>query len=83
MANERRTLRTVYTQASESCPTIAKYGRNLNLSYLDGRLDPCCHREQILQTIQKTLLRKNKPNVLLTGAAGCGKPPWRRAWRPF
>jgi len=40
---------------------------------MDGKLDPCYHRETPITSIQKILLRKSKPNVLLTGPAGCGK----------
>lgn len=56
-----------------SCPTLEKVGRNLTLMYLDGKLDPCYHRDVPITSIQKILLRKSKPNVLLTGPAGCGK----------
>ena len=56
-----------------SCPTLDKVGRNLTLMYLDGKLDPCYHRDTPITSIQKILLRKSKPNVLLTGPAGCGK----------
>ena len=56
-----------------SCPTLEKVGRNLTLMYLDGKLDPCYHRDAPITSIQKILLRKSKPNVLLTGPAGCGK----------
>ena len=58
---------------SMSCPTLEKVGRNLTLMYLDGKLDPCYHRDAPITSIQKILLRKSKPNVLLTGPAGCGK----------
>lgn len=55
------------------CPTLEKVGRNLTLMYLEGKLDPCYHRDAPITSIQKILLRKSKPNVLLTGPAGCGK----------
>lgn len=73
MANERRTARDLYKKVDEKSRTLAQFGRNLNLCYLDRKLDPCHHRDDILETVQKTLLRKSKPNVLLTGVAGCGK----------
>lgn len=56
-----------------SCPTLEQVGRNLTLAYMDGKLDPCYHRDAPITSIQKILLRKSKPNVLLTGPAGCGK----------
>lgn len=59
--------------AMDDCPTLAKVGRNLTLLYLEDKLDPCYHRDDIIVNIQKILLRKNKANVLLTGMAGCGK----------
>lgn len=73
MANERRTARSMYQNIDKACPAITRFSRNLNLQYLNGKLDPCHHRDSLLVTVQKTLLRKSKPNVLLTGVAGCGK----------
>lgn len=52
---------------------LAKYARNLNLEALEGKLGAVYNREGILDSVQKILLRRNKANVLLTGAAGCGK----------
>ena len=62
-----------YLAMDRKCPTIAKHSRNLNICYLENKLDPCHHREGIIDTMQKMLLRKNKANILLTGVAGCGK----------
>ncbi len=73
MTKERSTARKLYREVGKKCQVIAEFSRNLNLHYLDRKLDPCYHRDNELQTIQKTLLRKNKSNILLTGAAGCGK----------
>lgn len=52
---------------------LAKYSRNLNLQVLTGQISAVYNRENLIDTLQKILLRKNKANVLLTGAAGCGK----------
>lgn len=52
---------------------LADYSRNLNREVLEGKIGPVYNREGILDSVQKILLRRNKPNVLLTGAAGCGK----------
>lgn len=73
MANSRNEALAYYKKMDNTCPNIAKYSRNLNLLWLKGQLDPCYHRDTLLIQIQKTLLRKNKANVLLTGPAGCGK----------
>ena len=73
MANPRNEAQAYYKKMDSACPNIAKYGRNLNLLYLNGQLDPCYHRDIQLTQIKKILLRKNKANILLTGPAGCGK----------
>lgn len=52
---------------------LSKYCRNLNLQVLLGQVGAVYNRESIIDTLQKILLRRNKANVLLTGAAGCGK----------
>ena len=52
---------------------LSKVSRNLNLLALRGDLAPVFHRESEIESIQKLLLRRTKPNVLLTGPAGCGK----------
>lgn len=69
----REEMQKAYEKFNKSVPTISKYSRCLNLLYLKGQLDPCYHRDSLLVSMQKILLRKNKANVLLTGAAGCGK----------
>ncbi len=62
-----------YAGFNAQCPELSKLARNLNHLYLTGKIDPVYHRDNILTTIQKTMLRKNKANILLTGPAGCGK----------
>lgn len=71
--NAKETVISLLEKFDKQASAISKYGRNLNLLYLKGQLDPCYHRDQLLVSMQKILLRKNKANVLLTGAAGCGK----------
>ncbi len=71
--NAKETVISLLEKFDKQVSAISKYGRNLNLLYLKGQLDPCYHRDQLLVSMQKILLRKNKANVLLTGAAGCGK----------
>lgn len=62
-----------YTSMDKAIPAIAEHSRNLNLMYLQDKIKPVYHREDIVTTISKILLRISKPNVLLTGVAGCGK----------
>ena len=52
---------------------LASMSRNLNLLALEENLAPVFHREAEVEAIEKLLLRRTKPNVLLTGPAGCGK----------
>lgn len=73
MASSQSDPRQYYLEMDKKCPNLAKHGRNLNLCCLEDKLDPCYHRDGIITTMQKLLLRKNKANILLTGAAGCGK----------
>ena len=52
---------------------LSSMARNLNLLALRNDLAPFFHRESEVDAIQKLLLRRTKPNALLTGPAGCGK----------
>lgn len=54
-------------------PTLSKLARNLNLLSIEDKLAPTFHREKEMYTIKQILLRRNKPNPLLTGLAGVGK----------
>lgn len=62
-----------YTSMDKAIPSVAEHSRNLNLMYMQGKIKPVYYREDIVTTISKILLRISKPNVLLTGVAGCGK----------
>lgn len=73
MKNYREEVKAILEKFNKTVPSIARYSRCLNLLYIDGKLDPCYHRDNTIVAMQKILLRKNKANVLLTGAAGCGK----------
>ena len=53
--------------------SLSEMSRNLNLLALKGDLAPVFHREAEIEAIQKMMLRRTKPNALLTGPAGCGK----------
>lgn len=52
---------------------LSTMARNLNLLALQGTLTPVFHRESEVKSIMKLMLRRTKPNALLTGPAGCGK----------
>lgn len=52
---------------------LSGMSRNLNLLALRGDLAPVFHREKEIESIQKLMLRRTKPNALLIGVAGCGK----------
>ena len=69
----KTTLLSYARSVTQNCPTLAQNGRNLTEMYYQGKLDPCYHRDDIIVSMQKILLRKSKANVLLTGPAGCGK----------
>lgn len=69
----KKILLKYYRDQDKKFPVLSKYGRNLNVQYLAGRLEPCYHRQMQIAQIQKILLRRNKANVLLTGVPGCGK----------
>jgi ATP-dependent Clp protease ATP-binding subunit ClpE len=62
-----------YRGVDAGIPSVATLGRNLTLLAVEGKLNEVYHRDDTITAIQKILLRKSKPNVLLTGAAGCGK----------
>lgn len=67
--------RDYYYSIDRANSTLKQYSRNL--TYLavkdENTLAPCFSREKEIIEIQKILMRRTKPNVLLTGAAGCGK----------
>ena len=66
-------IKDYYKRVDDSVKTLTEHSRNLNSLYMQGKLKPVYHREELVTTISKILLRKSKPNVLLTGVAGCGK----------
>lgn len=58
---------------NQRCRSLSEMSRNLNLLALRGDLAPVFHREKEVESIQKLMLRRTKPNALLIGVAGCGK----------
>lgn len=77
MSDKDRALQEVknyYNGMDKRCKSLAEYSRNLSLLAVEENgLVPCFFREKEIIEIQKILMRRTKPNVLLTGAAGCGK----------
>lgn len=55
------------------CPNLARYGRNLSLLAAEDKLPKCYARDVEIMKIEISMRRRTKPNVLLTGATGCGK----------
>lgn len=53
--------------------SLSKYSRNLNLLAIKDELNPTYFREKEVNEIKTILLRRTKPNPMLTGVAGCGK----------
>jgi ATP-dependent Clp protease ATP-binding subunit ClpC len=54
-------------------PAIDAYGRNLNKSAKDGKLDPVIGRKNEIERVVQVLSRRTKNNPVLLGEAGIGK----------
>ena len=54
-------------------PLLDKYGRDLTLQVLDGRIGPAIARDREIRAVARTLARSKKNNPLLLGDAGVGK----------
>lgn len=54
-------------------PTLEEYGTNLTKRAADGQLDPMIGREEELERMIQTLIRRRKNNPLLIGEPGTGK----------
>lgn len=52
---------------------LSKCARNLNLLVLKEKISSAYGREKEIEEIQQLLLRRTKPNIILTGRAGSGK----------
>ncbi|MBE6846615.1 MAG: ATP-dependent Clp protease ATP-binding subunit [Ruminococcus sp.] len=61
------------TLDEKRCPTLMKYGRHLTDPVAAEAFDPLIGREKELQRVMQILLRRNKNNPCLIGAAGVGK----------
>lgn len=72
-ASVTKAVKAYYEKIDRAMPTLARHSRNLNSLYLSGQIKPVYHRDALVTTMSKILLRVSKPNVLLTGVAGCGK----------
>lgn len=75
--NKEKYMRIEYEEELKSLDAIAidlsKYARNLNLLALQNKLAMTYGREEEVASIKTILMRRTKPNALLTGVAGCGK----------
>lgn len=58
---------------AKSSPTLAKYARNLTDAAAAERFDPLIGREAEVERVLRILLRRQKNNPCLIGAAGVGK----------
>ena len=52
---------------------LFKYGRDLTAEAASGAFDDLCPRPKQLESLIRILLRKERPNPVLTGPAGVGK----------
>lgn len=68
-SNYIRRLKNINREYENLC----KYGRNLTLLAATGALPKCYARNKDIEEIRIALRRRTKPNVMLIGAAGCGK----------
>lgn len=59
--------------ASGETPTLAECGIDLTQQARDGLLDPVFGREKEIRACLRTLIRRRKNNVCLTGEPGVGK----------
>lgn len=65
--------KTYLQELDDRYSVLSKYSRNLNLLTLKNELTPTYGRETEVDKIRTILLRRTKPNPILTGVAGCGK----------
>lgn len=57
----------------DSINVLIENGRNLSKKAYENELAPCFNREKEIESIQYTLYRRTKPNIMLLGKAGVGK----------
>lgn len=57
----------------DSISVLIENGRNLSKKAYENELAPCFNREKEIESIQYTLYRRTKPNIMLLGKAGVGK----------
>lgn len=69
----KREYRSYLQELDDRYSVLSKYSRNLNLLALKNELTPTYGRETEVDKIRTILLRRTKPNPILTGVAGCGK----------
>ncbi len=54
-------------------PTLNRYSTDITMQALEGKLDPVLERDTEIERVIEVLIRKNKNNPCLVGAAGVGK----------
>ena len=59
--------------AEDKYDSLNKYGRNLNLEALKGKIDPVIGRDSEIRRVLQVLARRTKNNPLLIGEPGVGK----------
>ncbi len=62
-----------YKSPISTLPYLEKYGRDLNLAAIEGRIDPLFGREEELSEVTCILTRRTKNNPCLIGEPGVGK----------
>ncbi|CAK9008340.1 ATP-dependent Clp protease ATP-binding subunit ClpA homolog [Durusdinium trenchii] len=60
-------------QGIEEASLLDRFAPDLTTLAEEGSLDPFCGREALIDRIERTLGRRQKPNVLLVGDPGVGK----------
>ena len=58
---------------NKNIPILTKYGKDLNKSYEDGKLDPVIGRDSEIQRVIQIISRRTKNNPVLIGDPGVGK----------
>ncbi|AKH33134.1 ATP-dependent Clp protease ATP-binding subunit ClpC [candidate division SR1 bacterium Aalborg_AAW-1] len=71
--DQEKTNSTTEKKAKEKKLMVDIYGTDLTNEAKEGRLDPVIGRQQEIEQMTYTLLRKTKSNPLLIGEAGVGK----------
>ncbi len=58
---------------NNNTPTLDKYGKDLTMQAVEGKLDPIVGRKEEIQRLEQILSRRTKNNPCLIGEPGVGK----------